>query len=111
MKITNVNNVVPQSIHGGTVKSWRLFQKTDFLGNLTVFNENVVDPGMLQEPHQHEDEEQFYFILSGIGLVTVGEEKQEVKEGDAVYLPPKLMHSIKNVGSFPLRMLMVGAKI
>jgi mannose-6-phosphate isomerase-like protein (cupin superfamily) len=48
--------------------------------------------------HSHENIEQIYYILKGEGTVLVGEERRKVREGDVVYLPPKVPHQLFNDG-------------
>lgn len=69
----------------------------------------VLKPGEVVEPHKHEVEEQFYLVLSGKGIVKIGEEEREVGPLDAVYIPPKTLHSSKAVGDEPFRYLYVEA--
>jgi mannose-6-phosphate isomerase-like protein (cupin superfamily) len=111
MKVTSMFELPSKTIHNGTVLQWELLKENDFSSGINVLHANVVNPGVDVEPHQHENDEQIYFILGGVGTVTVGSEKRPVKEGDTVYLPPKLPHSIKNSGSYPLRFLAIGARI
>lgn len=43
-----------------------------------------------------------YYILSGIGEMHIGEEKQRVEPGDTVYIPPNAKQFIHNPGTEPL---------
>lgn len=111
VKIRSMYMVPGKSARNSTVFQWELFAENEFLSAINVFHANIVEPGVTLEPHQHENEEQIFFILSGMGVIEVGDEEQAVGEGDTIYLPPKLMHSIKNIGTYPLRFLAIGAKI
>ena len=111
MKIRSIYTVPSKSVRRGTVAQWELFSEDEFLSNLNVFHANIINPGMTLEPHQHENEEQMFFILSGVGIIKVGDDAQEVREGDAIYLPPRLTHTIRNTRTYPLRFLAIGAKI
>lgn len=55
----------------------------------TYFVKHAIQGGRKSNPHSHETEEQLYYILKGRGVVRVGDERTEVKEGDTVYLPPQ----------------------
>ena len=57
-----------------------------------------VDPNESQFLHSHE-QAQCYYILSGTGLMTIDDQTEEVKEGDAVFIPSSATHGIKNVGN------------
>lgn len=61
-------------------------------------------------PHSHTDVEQAYYIVSGEALVRVGDEEARVGAGTAVYLPPNVEHSFKNVGTDVLQILVIGAE-
>ena len=111
MKVTSIYRLPAKTIHNGTVQQWELLGDNDFLSDINVLHANIVNPGVNMEPHHHESEEQIYFIMGGTGIVKVGNEEREINEGDTIYLPPKLPHSLKNTGTYPLRFLAFGAKI
>jgi quercetin dioxygenase-like cupin family protein len=54
-----------------------------------------VAPGSNQSLHKHFSE-QVYVIIKGRSRIRVGNEEQEVAEGDLVYIPPDAIHGIKN---------------
>jgi len=58
----------------------------------------LIDPLQRTTPHQHEDGETF-FIIDGRGLMTIGEEREEVRGGDVVFIPPHAEHFLMNVAS------------
>ena len=59
-------------------------------------------PGVSTTLHSHEPE-QIYYILKGKGLMRVADEKEYVKEGDCIFIPPNLPHTLDNDGEEPLR--------
>ncbi|HJQ70594.1 MAG TPA: cupin domain-containing protein [Blastocatellia bacterium] len=69
--------------------------------------EEVLPPGAAVAPHHHRELEEIYYILSGRGRMTVGEETSEVAEGDAVYVPRGHRHTLENTGAEPIRLLVV----
>jgi len=58
----------------------------------------LVDPLKRTAPHQHEDGETF-FIIDGHGLMTIGDEREEVRAGDVVFIPPHSEHCLINVSN------------
>lgn len=64
----------------------------------------IVDENKMQYLHTHK-QVQCYYILSGIGLMIIDEQKKDVKEGDAVFIPPNSKHGIKNMGDKKLTYL------
>lgn len=55
--------------------------------------------------HRLERTDEIYFILSGRGLVSVGDDSREVEPGDAVWIPADIQQKIRNVGPDPLTFL------
>jgi len=69
--------------------------------------EEMLPPGCAVTPHHHRDLEEIYYIVSGEGLMTVGENSREVHAGDAVYIPRGHRHSLKNTGNEPIKLILV----
>ncbi|MBE9099878.1 cupin domain-containing protein [Vacuolonema iberomarrocanum] len=61
----------------------------------------TVPAGQTSTPHALTTSE-VYYILSGVGLMTIDDEKQRVEPGDAVYIPPNARQFIHNPGLEPL---------
>ena len=66
-----------------------------------------IDPGKSSLNHFHPVAEESYFILSGQGEMTLGEETQTLNPGDCVHIPPEKNHQIFNRQSEPLRFIAV----
>jgi len=81
------------------------------LKTMWKFWHTIVPPRVTLEPHAHKHHEQIYFIIEGTGIVSVGEEKQRVNSGDAIYLPPDISHGFVNDSDKPCAMICVGANI
>jgi quercetin dioxygenase-like cupin family protein len=65
----------------------------------------VLEPRGGQVPwHEHEQEE-VYLVLEGRGEMCIGEEREEIVAGQAVYIPSGEFHQLTNVGDEPMRML------
>ena len=60
--------------------------------------------GSTQE-HYHAKTEEIYYITHGTGRIRIGEERREVKVGDAVAIPPGQKHKLWNTGEETLRLL------
>jgi mannose-6-phosphate isomerase-like protein (cupin superfamily) len=67
--------------------------------------EATVPPGRTTTGHRHPESEEIYFIVSGSGVLTVGDEASRVKPGDAVLIPPGTHHAAANDGAGPLVLL------
>ena len=55
--------------------------------------------------HRLERTDEIYFILSGRGLVSVGDESREVGPGDTVWIPAGIKQKIRNLSPDPLAFL------
>jgi mannose-6-phosphate isomerase-like protein (cupin superfamily) len=67
-----------------------------------------IEPGGQQRIHSHAPE-QIYFILEGLGIMTVGDETEEVQQGDCVFVPSGSPHGIRNQTTHILRYLSAAA--
>ena len=61
-----------------------------------------IEPGGKQHIHKHEPE-QVYFIIDGIGKMTVGNEHQIVNSDDCIFIPSNEPHGLENIGELKLR--------
>jgi quercetin dioxygenase-like cupin family protein len=48
------------------------------------------------DPHAHPTHE-FYYVLRGRGIMTVGDEDRVIAQGDLVHIPPDVVHSLRPV--------------
>jgi quercetin dioxygenase-like cupin family protein len=91
-------DVAPTVEHGGTVKSYFLFEKDELyqqsLGSFLEFVcEFEVAAGEKLEPHHH-DTHEFYYVLQGEGIMQIESEQRGVRPGHLVHIPRKAGHSI-----------------
>ena len=79
-----------QNIVGGAAP----IQATNFsLGNVTL------DPDGGQVPWHNQEQEEVYFVVEGTGEMCLGEERQTVTTGQAVYIPSGVFHQLTNIGA------------
>ncbi|MCG3209529.1 MAG: hypothetical protein FOGNACKC_03156 [Anaerolineae bacterium] len=69
----------------------------------------VLAPGEAPPLHQHDDTEQIFYVLTGRGLLTIGQpaEQHPVAPGDVVRIPPATPHSIACEGDETLTYLAI----
>lgn len=83
-------------------------------GNMKAF-ENfarlTLKPGDTNNMHVHKDVEQVYLVLRGGGTVQVGDERKDVKAGDAIFLPANIPHGFFNTGDKIAILYLIGTKI
>ena len=57
--------------------------------------------------HTHADMEEVYFVISGEGIMVVGDDEFPIKPGDGLYVPPGVYHTTRQTGNIPLTVLWV----
>lgn len=92
--------------HGGAIAQMILDRRVlKEIGFLAIAR---MEPG--KDISSHVDPmEEIYMVLSGTGLMRVGDEEKEVRPGDATWLPKGLPHSLVNTGQEDLVILVVAS--
>ncbi|MDD5388737.1 MAG: cupin domain-containing protein [Gallionellaceae bacterium] len=67
--------------------------------------EASVPPGGATLLHRHRESEELYFIVSGTGRMTLGDEEFAIAPGDTLLIPPGTAHCLRNNGGVTLRLL------
>ena len=70
---------------------------------------HILRPGQEAKVHAHAGEDKCYHVLSGRGLVHVGDEVYDVGPGEIVFCPATVPHGARNEGADDLRLLVVMA--
>ena len=101
MDVRNIRNNAPVVEHNGTVPVWWMVPSREMKdltdgGFLELVNEFEVAGGGHVEPHSHPTHE-FYYVLSGRGVMEIEGDVTEIGQGDLVYIPPDKVHTLKPV--------------
>ncbi len=65
-----------------------------------------LDVGAKTTPHYHPHTEEIYYILAGSGRMRLGDDDvRAVGVGDAIAIPPGIVHQIENTGPGVLKFL------
>ena len=92
--------------HGGGVAAMLLDETV--LQTMLFLAQGELAPGKVLEAHVDPYEE-IYYVLQGEGLMMVGDEKQKVRSGDAIWIPYGAVHSLENDGERDCVILVVAA--
>lgn len=92
----------------GTAMYRRALPPEVFYTNWSYVDHVLLPPGASIGTHKHDGVEEFYYVMSGAGSVTVGTETEPVSKGDAVPVQLGETHSLKSNGSEPLELMVVG---
>lgn len=96
------------------VKQWRdhvgtrlekFYKTTLFRSDALLLGMNCLEPGQVQQPHTHDDQDKFYFVLAGNGRFWIGDEQVEAGAGDVVWAPAGLLHGVENQSDEQLSLL------
>jgi len=75
--------------------------------NFLVGNSFCV-PGKAHSTHSHPDHDEIILFLNGVGIQKIGnDEAYEVHDNDMVYIPAGVPHSIENIGTTVIKMVIV----
>lgn len=69
----------------------------------------VIEPDKGPPLHTHDDAEQIFYVLSGEGVLEIGEnnKKLHIGPGDVVRVPPSTPHRVTCAGKEPLRYIAI----
>jgi quercetin dioxygenase-like cupin family protein len=79
-------------------------ERTD--GALTMWTE-ITPPGGGPPPHYHLDDDETFHVIEGRIAFLLNGEWNEVGPGGAAFMPRRVVHTFKNVGDEPSRMVIM----
>ena len=59
---------------------------------------NCLEPNQSQSVHAHAGADKFYYVLSGRGSFTIGDEEATAESGTVVVAPAGVPHGVRNTG-------------
>ena len=74
---------------------------------LRYLHDDVLAPGVSIGDHRHEYEE-YYYILSGRGTMTLDGQKAAIGPGDVTGVYPGGSHGLENTGTEEMRVIVIG---
>jgi len=100
---------LPQCHGGKGVLDWTLVLGDEETKGkrLNFIHDDVLPPGASVGPHEHMDDEEYYYIISGKGMMVLDGEKFEVKAGDITAVFSGLSHGLENNGTEDLRVIVI----
>jgi mannose-6-phosphate isomerase-like protein (cupin superfamily) len=104
MDIKNIEEVPAFTTKDGSEIRELLAHRNSCIRNQTLAEARLPSGGSTT-PHRHIKTEEIYFFLEGQGLMQIDGEKQLVKVGDAVAIPPGALHQVTNTGTVTLKFL------
>ncbi|MFO7662821.1 MAG: cupin domain-containing protein [Chloroflexota bacterium] len=83
----------------------KFYKDTLFRSDSLLLGVNCLEPGQVQEPHDHADQDKFYYIVDGQGRFLIDEEYVTAGAGDIVWAPAGVVHGVWNEGDRRLTLL------
>ena len=106
MQIVNVAKAaVIETPHGSELRP--LIDRTTTSVSQCSLAEETLPPGATVTRHHHDVLEEIYLILSGSGLMQLGDDQSIVVTGDAIFIPRGTPHQLTNTGTDPMRIVLV----
>lgn len=97
MDVINQREAVPfTTVDGSTIREL-LAHRNSAIRQQSLAEARLA-PGKATTPHHHKVTEEIYYILSGSARMTLAGESRAVGPGDAIAIPPGLVHTIENTG-------------
>ena len=88
------------------VRDDKFYKATLFRSGALLLGVNCLEPGQVQAPHAHEDQDKFYYVVGGTGRFWLGEERVTAGPGEVVWAPAGVVHGVANEGAERLTLLM-----
>ncbi len=104
MDIVNIDRVEPFTTKDGSEIRELLASRNSCVRNQTLA-EARLPAGAAATPHHHVRTEEIYYVLEGLGRMTIDGDTQDVVSGDAIAIPPGAVHGITNIGGHVLKFL------
>ena len=104
-KVVNYRDVEAEVGNEPGTRVRRLILQKDGAPNYSMILHEI-EPGRNSPSHTHANEHEV-FILEGECLVVVDGREYRADAGSAIFIPPNVPHQFKNVGSAPIRRLVI----
>lgn len=104
MDVVNLGQPQPFKTLDGSEIVELLAHRNSCLRNQSLAEARIPAGGCTQA-HYHRLAEEIYFITEGTGRMRIGAEERDVVEGDAIAIPPGMIHKLWNTGAGDLRLL------
>lgn len=90
-----------------------LFTEKDVIagGKIQMINWARLNFGKSFIAHYHEDMDEIFIIVSGKVRIKVDKEEEVLEAGDAVLVPMKTIHKMKNIGDEDVNYLVIGVSL
>ena len=92
------------SEHAGVNES-KFYKTTLFRSETLLLGLNCLEPGQVQQSHDHPDQDKFYYVVEGQGQFSLEQNEISAGPGEVIWAPAGLSHGVKNEGTERLTLL------
>jgi quercetin dioxygenase-like cupin family protein len=83
----------------------KFYKTTLWQGEYVMIGLNCLEPSQTQPIHAHAGADKFYFVLTGRGNFTIGDDENIAESGTLVVAPAGVPHGVTNTGDERLSLL------
>jgi len=83
----------------------KFYKTTLWQGAHVMIGLNCLEPNQVQPVHAHQGADKLYYVLSGHGLFTIGDEQRAASTGMLVVAPAGVPHGVENQSDERLSLL------
>ncbi len=87
------------------VAAEKFYKTTLFQAEALMVGLKCLEPGQVQRPHVHDNQDKFYYVVEGEGRFWLAEEQVPAAAGEIVWAPAGLRHGVENAGDGRLTLL------
>jgi mannose-6-phosphate isomerase-like protein (cupin superfamily) len=100
-----MNELIKQISDFVGLRPEKFYKTTLFRAETLMLGLNCLEPGQVQSPHVHDDQDKFYYVVEGDGRFWLGDEQVAAAAGQLVWAPAGLRHGVENRGAGRLTLL------
>ena len=86
-------------------KDEKFYKPTLFRSDALLLGLNCLEPGQTQKPHDHADQDKFYYVVEGQGQFRIGDDVKTAVAGEVVWAPAGVIHGVSNEAGSRLTLL------
>ena len=86
-------------------KDEKFYKTTLFRSDALLLGLNCLEPGQTQKPHDHADQDKFYYVVEGQGQFRIGDDVKTAVAGEVVWAPAGVIHGVSNEAGSRLTLL------
>lgn len=83
----------------------KFYKATLFRSDTLLLGLNCLEPGQVQNAHDHADQDKFYYVVAGNGRFQLGDKQVTAGSGEVVWAPAGVIHGVANESDDRLTLL------